>query len=297
MRKLTPARIVLAGLALTGGLVALGLTAAPSTAQALSGFDLYRSNCDGCHELYDPESPKRTRKEWDTIMTRMVKTRGATLTPQQYTAVLNYVDSFNRAKREIKWVEAPAKSRKAVFTAADAGKLPAEWVDQVVGADLEIPWAVSVDPAGKTAMVGPLKTAGENAFPLLIDNSGMVQNGSIQARMQIVSGVGKLGAGVVFGFRNSQSYFGCRISPTDVVLYEVQGGQRALLARAPLALANKKWHTLGLDLTGKEVKVTVDGQPAPALTRTLPGYQGGRAGVHTQGDTVAVFDQWSVTVR
>ena len=297
MRKLTPSRIVLAGAALTGGLLAVALTAAPSGAQALSGFDLYRSNCDGCHELYDPESPKRTRKEWDTIMVRMVKQRGATLTPQQFTAVLNYLDSFNRAKREIKWIETPAKSRKAVFAAADAGKLPAEWVDQVVGADLEIPWAVSVDPTSKSAMVGPLKTAGENAFPLLIDNSGMIENGSVQARMQIVSGQGNLGAGVVFGFRNSQSYFGCRISPRDVVLYEVQGGQRALLARAPMTLANKKWHTLGLDLSGKEVKVSINGQPAPSLTRTLAAYQGGRAGVHTQGDTVAVFDQWSVTVR
>lgn len=297
MKKLSPSRIVLGGLAATGALVALGLGASPSGAQALSGFDLYRANCDGCHELYDPESPKRTRKEWDEIMTRMVKQRGATLTPQQYTAVLNYLDSFNRPKREIKWVEAPAKSRKAVFAAADAGKLPAEWVDQVVGADMEIPWAVSVDPTTKGAFVGPLKTAGENQFPVLIDNSGLVQDGSIQARMQIVSGQGKLGAGVVFGFRNSQSYFGCRISPTDVVLYEVHGGQRALLARAPMPLANKKWHSLGVDLAGKEVRVSVNGQPVPSLTRTLAAYQGGRTGVHTQGDTVAVFDQWAVTVR
>lgn len=277
--------------------MALGLGAGPSTAQALSGFDLYRSNCDGCHELHDPESPRRTRQEWDAILTRMVKERGATLSPQQYLAVLNYLDSFNRPKREIKWVDAPARSRKAVFTAADAGKLPPEWVDQVVGADMEIPWAVNVDPASKAAYVGPLKTAGENQFPMLIDNSGLVESGSLQARMQIVSGQGKLGAGVVFGFRNSQSYFGCRLSPTDVVLYEVQGGQRALLARAPMNLANKKWHTLGVEIAGKEVKVSVDGQPVPTLTRTLAAYQGGRTGIHTQGDTVAVFDQWAVEVR
>jgi hypothetical protein len=293
----SPSRILALGTLALGTVFFAALTARPAPAQALSGFDLYRSNCDGCHELYDPESPKRTRMEWDTIINRMIKVRGATLNPQQHQAVLNYLDSFNRPKREIKWVEAPAKSRKAVFAAADSGKLPAEWVDQVVGADTDIPWAVSVDPATKAAFVGPLKGAGENQFPLLLDNTGLLQSGSLQARMQIVSGKGKLGAGVVFGFRNSQSYYGCRISPTDVVLYEVQGGQRALLARVPMTLENKKWHTLGVDLAGKEVKVSVDGTPQPALTRTLAAYQGGRTGVHTQGDTVALFDQWQITVK
>lgn len=285
------------GMTAVAGLIAVGLTARPAPAQALSGFDLYRSNCDGCHELYDPESPKRTRAEWDTIVTRMIKVRGATLTAPQHQAVLNYLDSFNRPKREIKWVEAPARSRKAVFAAADAGKLPAEWVDQVIGADQEIPWAVNVDPTSKAAFVGPLKAAGENQFPVLLDNTGIVQNGSLLARMQIVSGQGKLGAGVVFGFRNSQSYYGCRISPTDVVLYEVQGGQRALLGRVAMALPNKKWHTLGVDLAGKDVKISVDGAPQAALAKTLAGYQGGRTGVHTQADTVALFDQWQVTVK
>lgn len=295
--KATPSRILALGALAAATTTLAALTARPAPAQALSGFDLYRSNCDGCHELYDPEDPKRTRKEWEAILNRMVKERGATLNAQQFSAVLNYLDSFNRPKREIKWVEAPAKSRKAVFAAADAGKLPVEWVDQVVGADAEVPWAVSVDPVTKAAAVGPLKGAGENQFPLLIDNTGLIQDGSIQARMQIISGKGRVGAGVIFGFRNSQSYYGCRISPTDVVLYEVQGGRRALLARAAMALPNKKWHSLGIDVTGKEVKVSVDGAPQPSLTRTLPGYQGGRAGLHTQGDTAALFDQWSITVR
>jgi hypothetical protein len=297
MRKLSPLKIAAAGVVGVCGLAALALGARPVTGQSLSGFDVYRSNCDGCHELYDPESPKRTRAQWDDILVRMVKQRGATLTPAQHAAVLNYLDSFNRPKREIKWIEVPAKSRKATFAAADSGKLPAEWVDLVIGSDSQVPWTVQADAATKAIYLSPLKGVGENQFPVLIDNSGLVDGGSVLTRLQIVSGKGNLGAGVVFGFRNPQSYFGVRISPRDVVLYEVQGGQRALLARAPMALAQKKWHTLGVDLAGKEAKVSVNGQPVAALTRTLAGYQAGRVGVHTQGDTLALFDQWQVTVR
>jgi len=285
---------------LIAGAILLGtaLSERPAPAQALSGLDLYRTNCDGCHDLYDPEDPKRTRAQWDTILTRMVKERGATLNAQEFKAVLNYLDSFNREPRQIQWVETPAKSRKAVFPAASVGKLPAEWVDLTVGGDEEIPWAVEVDPKTQSGYVAPLKTAGENQYPVLIDNTGIVKDGGATARLQIVSGKGALGAGVVFGFRSPQSYYGVRISPTDVLLYEVQNGQRALLApRASMPLPTKQWHTVSVQLAGKEVKVSVDNKPLPGLTRTLASYRGGRMGIHTQADTVALFDQWEVVAK
>lgn len=282
--------------ALPGPTVEAGLRGAV-LGQALSGFDVYRSNCDGCHELYDPETPKRTRAQWDQILTRMVKVRGATLTPQQYTAVLNYLDSFNRPKREIKWVETPAQSRKAELKPADAGKLPPEWVDLVIGADTEVPWAVQADTATKGLYLQPLKTVADRQYPVLIDNTGIVRDGTVSARLQINGGKGTLGAGIVFGFRNSQSYFGVRMGPRDIVLYEVQGGQPAGLARAAQPMQLKKWHTLAVTVMGSQVTVSVDGKPVPALTRTLVGYQGGRVGLQTQGDTVALFDQWQLTVR
>ncbi len=296
-------RAVAAACGAAGVLATLALAAAsfgparPAAAQTLSGFDVYRSNCGGCHELYDPENPKRTRQDWDSILTRMVKQRGATLNKQEYTAVLNYLDSFNREKREIKWVEEPAKPRKASFDPKLSGKLPAEWVDLTVGADEEIPWAVQTDAAGKAAYVQPLKSAGENQFPTLLDNTGLVQSGGATARMQILSGKGALGAGIVFGFRNAQSYYGVRISPRDVVLYEVQAGRRALLARSATPAPLKQWHSLALDISGKAVKVSLNGKPLPELARSIEGYRGGRMGIHTQGDTVAMFDQWELAVK
>lgn len=292
-----PFTIICTALALGSTVIGIAVTAPPARAQILSGFDLFRSNCDGCHELPDPEEQKRPRKDWESILTRMVKQRGATLNDKEFAAVLTYLDSFNRPKREVQWVETSAKSHKAAFAAEDSGKLPADWVDLTVGGDEQVPWAVQGDTAARTFYLSPLKSAGENQFPILIDNTGVVRNGGATARLQLVSGKGAVGAGLVFGFRNPQTYFGVRISPKDVVLYEVQGGQRALLGRAPVALALKQWHTLGVDLGGTNVTVSLNGKAMPLLSKALPGYQGGRVGIHTQGDTVALFDQWQVTVK
>src|SRR5436305_9948810 len=111
---------VAAGAAAAGGfLLAITVSPRPARAQVLSGFDLFRTNCVGCHDLPDPEDQKHSRKDWEAILTRMVKQRGATLSDREFQAVLNYVDSFNRPKREIQWVETPAKAHKAAFTATD----------------------------------------------------------------------------------------------------------------------------------------------------------------------------------
>jgi hypothetical protein len=296
MTRPSPVRLAVHAALAGAALIGIALAPRPSMSQALSGFDLYRSNCDGCHELYDPEEPKRSRQEWQTILTRMVKERGATLNQREFGAVLNYLDSFNRPRREIQWVDAPAKSHKAAFTSADAGKLPAEWVDLTLGGDAQVPWAVQADPSGKAVYLSPLKSAGEGQFPVVIDNTGVVENGGASVRAQLVSGKGSVGAGIVFGFRSPQSYYGVRLSPRDVILYEVQNGQRALLARYAAALPMKQWQTLAVQVDGKSVKVTLNAKPLPELSRTLPAYRGGRMGVHTQGDTLALFDEWAVTV-
>jgi hypothetical protein len=132
---------------------------------------------------------------------------------------------------------------------------------------------------------------------MLLDNSGTVRDGTLTARLQILSGTGAVGAGVVFGFQSAQAYYGVRIGPRDVVLYQARGTERALIARAPVAAPVKKWHTLAVDLSQGTAKVSLNGIALPALARPLEGYKGGRAGLHTQGDTLALFDQWQVAVR
>lgn len=272
----------------------LPLGAAP--AQVVSGFDVFRSNCGGCHELYDPENPVRTREQWDEILTRMVQLRGATLSKPEHAAVLSYLDSFNRPKGENVWVEAPARSHALALAPADVGKLPSPWVELTPGADRPVPWAVQGDPAAKAFYLSPLKTVAQERVTAIIDNSGFVESGSVVTRLQVVSGRGAVGAGIVFGYVGPQSFYTVRLSPSGVALYEARGGPPAPLARTEMPLAQKQWHVLRADLAGGEVKISVDGKPVPELSRALPGYRAGRVGLHTHGDTVAVFDQWEVTV-
>ena len=291
-----PVRSLVTTLCLVGAALMAPLSPGAAPAQVLSGFDVFRSNCGGCHEPYDPESPVRTREQWDEILTRMVQIQGATLSKPEHAAVLSYLDSFNRAKRETTWVDAPARSHTSTLAPADLGKLPAPWMELTPGVDTPVPWAVQGDPVAKTLYLSPLKTVAQERLTAIIDNSGIVENGRMVTRLQVVSGRGAVGAGILFGYVGAQSFYCVRLSSTGVALYEERGGPPLLLARAEMPLPQKQWHTLRVDLAGGEVKINVNGKPVTELSRALPGYRAGRLGLHTQGDTVAVFDQWEVTV-
>jgi hypothetical protein len=132
-----------AGLLFAAALAAPALTApsAPA-AQGVSGLDVFRMNCDGCHELPAPDNPKRTRAEWQAILQKMVKEKGASLNQAEFTAVLNYLDSFNQVRRQVSWVEKPAVSHKFALEAAMIGKLPDPWVNLTPGASVDSLWAV-----------------------------------------------------------------------------------------------------------------------------------------------------------
>lgn len=260
----------------------------------VSGFDIYREACESCHELYDPESPKHTRAEWNVILDRMLD-RGAVLNGHEYVAVLNYLDSFNRPKREIRWNDAPAKSRTALFAVADRGKLPSEWVDMTLGGSTPAPWAVQANGADKSAYLQPLKTVPEGQFPAAIDNTGIVKNGSFFTRAQLLSGRGSVGVGMIFGFRDAQNYFSVRVGTREVALYEVRDGQQAVRARTTATISRREWQTVEVSVEGQQAHVSLNGKPLPELSVTLEGHSGGRGGLHTQGDTIAVFDQWRLT--
>jgi hypothetical protein len=272
------------------------LVTRPTAAVQVSGLDVFRTNCDGCHDLPDPEQPRRSRPEWEKLLRTMVKEKGASLNQQEFAAVLNYLDSFNQPARRVAWKEGPATSHRAAFDASLAGQLPEPWVSLAAGTSEERPWSLQADAGGKSLYLSPSRSAGEGQQQLLIDNSGIVTAGVLSARLRLGTGAGGTGAGILFGFRGVDSYLGVRLSAVtkNVVVYEVSQGQRALVGRAPAPVAPGRWLTLALDLTPGQVTVLLDGKPL--LTRPLTGYRGGRAGLATDGATVAAFDQWSVAV-
>src|SRR6059058_955296 len=119
--------------------VAAGARPVPA-AQQQSGLDVFRTNCDVCHDLPDPERPKRTRAEWETVLTKMVKEKGASLNKPEFAAVLDYLDSFNVVHRAVAWNDKPAAAHRFAFDAAPAGPAPDPWINQTIGAPGESPW-------------------------------------------------------------------------------------------------------------------------------------------------------------
>lgn len=293
--SLVPSRIV--------GAVVAALVAAPALlpvrapAQGAGGLDVFRTHCDGCHDLPDPESPHRTKAEWEAVLNKMVKEKGAALNKQEFSAVLGYLDSFNQPAREVRWKGGPAATHRAVFDPKQAGRLPDPWVSVSTGSQADHPWALQADAAGRQAFLAPSRGAADGEQLLLLDNSGSLTSGTVTARLRIARGKGPTGAGVVFGFRSPQSFLGARLSPTtkDLILYDVEQGERALIGRAPAAVAADQWVVLALALSPKQVQLSLNGKTA--LTRPLERYKGGRVGLATEGATVAGFDQWAVEVR
>src|SRR5439155_20058047 len=132
----------------------------------------------------------------------------------------------------------PAPADRFAFDAAPAGPAPDPWITQTIGAPGESPWTLQRDPAGKSGFLLPRAGVAEGQTQILLDNSGILTAGTITTRLRIPAGKGAGGAGIVFGFRSPLSFFGLRLNPVakELILYDVDQGERALLGRAPLAL-------------------------------------------------------------
>src|SRR5262249_20301808 len=168
-----------------------GMITAPASApaaQAVSGLDVFRTNCDGCHDLPDPERPKRARAEWEAVLQKMVKEKGASLNKQEFAAVLDYLDSFNVVHRAVAWNDKPAAAHRFNFDTAQAGAAPDPWVNLTIGGPGEYPWSLQRDPAGKGGLLTPRAPAAEGQTQLLIDNSGVLTAGTITTRLRVPAG-------------------------------------------------------------------------------------------------------------
>jgi hypothetical protein len=268
------------------------LRPAPAS-QGVSGIDVFRTSCEGCHDLPDPENPRRSRAEWQAVLTKMVREKGATLNDKEFAAVLDYLDSFNQPHAEPAWKEQPAASHRAEFIAAQMGKLPDNWISLSPGGGRPGSWAVRREPAGKVFALGPDHAAAEGP-QLLIDNSGSLTSATIAARVRLPA-TGE-GAGLVFGFRGAHSYFAARLSATtrDLAVYQVDQTDRALIGKVPMAVTPSLWNTLAATFSPRQFQVDLNGKQL--LTRPLTAYRGGRAGLIAEASTAPAFASWAVTV-
>ncbi len=62
----------------------------PSSTSALDGATLVQERCSVCHPIGRIESSNHTAAQWNTIVNTMIS-RGAQLTPEEKTVVVNYL--------------------------------------------------------------------------------------------------------------------------------------------------------------------------------------------------------------
>jgi len=62
----------------------------PAATTNLDGATLVQKRCTVCHSVSRIESSNRSAAEWKTIVDKMIS-RGAQLTPQEETVVVNYL--------------------------------------------------------------------------------------------------------------------------------------------------------------------------------------------------------------
>jgi cytochrome c-type biogenesis protein CcmH/NrfF len=62
----------------------------PASTSALDGATLVQERCSVCHPLGRVESASHTAAQWQTIVNTMIS-RGAQLTPEEKTVVINYL--------------------------------------------------------------------------------------------------------------------------------------------------------------------------------------------------------------
>lgn len=102
-------------------------------------------------------------------------------------------------------------------------------------------------------------------------------------------------AGILFALAADGSYWGVRANALEdnLLFFHVVKGKRTVLADVPkVPTKSKTWHTLVVELRGKQLTAAVDGQQA--LAKTLDFAPSGRIGLWSKADSQVFFSDFRV---
>lgn len=287
---------------------------------------LYTEKCQACHELsgkYDPTVNGYSPQEWRRTVGRMMRKTNSNISPTEAAYITNYlvtlaprtdrrgpIDVWATDAVDV-WGVTPTVTR--VFNFEPGNPLTA-LVPQTAGA--AGPAAVWHTVAGTTPDGTVMKELpvrpGPARFALLLDRQDHGRNLDVKVQFQIQGGVVSPAVGIVFGLSSSKTYDVLRFDalhntlsllkvdePTHTPLQTTSVAQPAgpvpALAAdvaAPTKPASPGWHTLRLLVNNGQIRGWVDMEKR--ISTQDSSYAGGKVGLWTQGDTVAVFDDWTV---
>jgi len=189
------------------------------------------------------------------------------------------------------------QARTFNFDSDAAGKAPAGYTSHATGGGPAGKWVVTEmndSPSGKHVVVQTDADRTDTRFPVLIADSGEYADVDASVKGKAMSGKIDQGIGLVFRFRDPNSYYVVRANALEnnFRLYKMVNGKRLQFAGANAKVSSGQWHTIRITAKGDHITCWFDGkQLIDAHDKT---YASGKVGLWSKADSVIAFDDLMV---
>lgn len=185
-----------------------------------------------------------------------------------------------------------AFAQTANFDTEKPGSFPQEWTAGVTGKG-HPKWVVELDP---TAPSKPnvLKQSGEGTFPWCVKKDVSIADGFVEVKFKSISGQEDQAGGLIWRWKDSDNYYVARANALEnnISLYHVEGGSRKTIKYVDAPVSLNRWHTLRVDFSQTQIKVSLDDKPYIDLSDNHISSPGA-VGVWTKADSVTAFDDFN----
>ena len=148
------------------------------------------------------------------------------------------------------------------FDADIPGQAPAGFTSYASGSGPAGKWLVQEmadAPSGKRVVVQTDANGTDNRYPVLIADKEDYADVDVSVKGKAISGKGDQGIGLVFRFRDPQSYYVVRANALEnnFRLYKMVDGRRKQFAGANVKVTSGQWHTLRVVAQGDHLVATL----------------------------------------
>ena len=189
-----------------------------------------------------------------------------------------------------------AQSATIKFDQDETGKPPHGFSFALTGQGKPGVWVLRKDDATHgNVLVQTDADPTDYRFPVAVYNDFSGTDVSLSVQFKTLSGKGDQGAGLVWRYRDQNSYYvtRCNALEDNCTIYHVVNGRRVAFQNKGVKVASNVWHTIKLDAAGDHFVVTYDG--AKVLDATDQTFKGaGKVGLWTKADSVIAFDDFSI---
>jgi hypothetical protein len=178
------------------------------------------------------------------------------------------------------------------FDADSPGALPSAWKQGVTGKGSP-KWAVRQDESAPSKP-NVLQQSGSGSFPWCVLPKSAVEDGFVEVRFKSISGREDQAGGVVWRWKDGDNYYVARANALEnnVSLYYTANGRRNTIKYVDAPVPANVWHTLRVEISGKRIKVALNGKTYIELEDTHIAARGA-VGLWTKADSVTAFDDFS----